>query len=96
MDWVLPSVPCPKITVSGAEQEHSVCTDKLYRLLLLNTNRAPKRGVAIYRSKLLNAAECDELNGSVFQESVWCNFTAMSTFSPIGLRSSNGMRMCVS
>ena len=62
--------------VIGAEQEHSVCTDKLCRLLLVNTNRAPKRGVAIYRSKSLNAAECEELKGSVSQESVWCNFTS--------------------
>ena len=45
-------------------------------MLLVNTNRAPKRGVDIYRSKSLNAAECEELNGSVFQESVWCNFTS--------------------
>ena len=36
----------------------------------------PKRGVAIYTSQSLNAAECEELNGSVFQESVWCNFTS--------------------
>ena len=70
MGWVLPSVPCPKIT------NLSLCTDKLYNLLLVNTNRAPKRGVAIYRSKSLNAPECEKLNGSVFQECVWCNFTS--------------------
>ena len=39
-------------------------------------NRVPKRGVAIYTSKSLNAAECEELNGSLFQESVWCHFTS--------------------
>ena len=42
----------------------------------LFVNRVPKRGVAIYTSKSVNAAECEELNGSVFQESVWCNFTS--------------------
>ena len=77
MGRVLPSVSCPKITnLSVAQIKGTLYVQINCRLLLVNTNRAPKRGVAIYRSKSLNAAECEELNSSVFQESVWCNFTS--------------------
>ena len=40
----------------------------------LFTNNNSKRGVAIYVDKALNACECEELNESDFQESVWCTF----------------------
>ena len=40
--------------------------------MFLNNNIS--RGVALYTEKSLNARECEELNKSEFQESVWCTF----------------------
>jgi len=37
-------------------------------------NRNHKRGVALYTDKSLNAQECQDLNETEFQESVWCTF----------------------
>ena len=36
-------------------------------------NKIPKRGVALYILQELNAQECDILNNTEFEESVWCH-----------------------
>ena len=37
-------------------------------------NSTPRRGVAIYTKSQLHAKEITELNDSLFNECVWCNF----------------------
>jgi len=37
-------------------------------------NKNSKRGIALYFDKTLNARECDELNDTDFEESLWCTF----------------------
>ena len=65
------------LTEIKAKNAKSFVEEEYYILnydMFLNSNH--KRGVALYVDSKLNACECEELNRSSFEESVWCTFTS--------------------